>query len=429
MSSRIGSNRVLIASAGVAAIIIVVALAVAFAMGGGDGDGFEGTIAIGASLSLTGDFQMECIQALTGAMAAAMWVNDQGGVDVGGKRYKLEIRYFDDKGDPEEAVKRVEYLVRQEGVRLFLAPCASFIIDRIASLIEDSGALMVVYGDVHSSLFERGFKGVVQVSPPAREYFTKTLEMVRLLDPQAKTVAIVYYKHPYVEEAVESAIETARELGFDVALVEAYGEDLANIDSTMLRLQAVDPDVILGGGHYPDGVELVKKMADYGIDAKLVAILVAPSIPEFGDELGSLAEAIAYPTPWELSAKPYETPEGFEWYGPTANEFFEYFAKAAEGLGYQGLEPSYHAAMAATAVLILAKAISDADSLDPIKVREAINGHRFTMFSGNFSIDPETGAQTAKEVFVGQWVRGKKVIVWPPGSAYATPIYPHPGWG
>lgn len=76
--------------------------------------------------------------------------------------------------------------------------------------------------------------------------------------------------------------------------------------------------------------------------------------------------------------------------------------------------------------LVFVKAVEEAGSLDPDKIREAFGRLHLMTFFGEFKIDPDTGLQVGHKMVVVQWQGGKKVIVWPPEAATGKLYYPMP---
>lgn len=206
---------------------------------------------------------------------------------------------------------------------------------------------------------------------------------------------------------------------------KTYPSGATDLSPILNELKATNPDVIIGGGHFADGQLLVKQLAELKINVKAISILVAPTFPKFYDALKNQAEGIAAPAQWEVGVK--YSPEvakklGIEWYGPTQNEFINEYKNATGEL------PPYQAAEAAAAVLSYAKAIEKAQSLDPAKVREAMNDLKFMCLYGVWQIDPDTGKQIGHEMVIIQWQNGEKKIVWPESAANAEPCIPIPTW-
>lgn len=388
-------------------------------------------IVVGATLSLTGKYAKEGEMSLLGALAVIKWINDNGGIKIGDKTYMLELKYYDDESNKDRVKSLAERLIKEDGVKFLLAPYSSGLTAAAAPIAEKYGAIMISHGGASDKIFQQGYKYVVQVLTPASRYFVSVLDMVKAIDPEATTVAIVYKENPFSTVVAEGAKAYAEQLGFQVVYFKSYPADAQDLTPVLQPLKDLNPDIILGGGHFADGQLLARQLYELGIRPKLVAILVAPALPEFYETLGEAAEGVAYPSQWEPGVKfsPDNVPPGYEWYGPTVGEFLEYFRMVAEERGKQGLTPSYHAADAAAAILFLAKAIEKAQSLDPDDVRQAMNDLALFTFYGKIKIDPETGLQVGHEMIVGQWQNGRKVIVWPREAAEAEPLYPMPGYG
>ncbi|GBF08520.1 conserved hypothetical protein [Aeropyrum pernix] len=425
--ARLPVSRTLALVAGAAALLVLGAAALLIAgLGGGEPE----ELVIGGVFSLSSGTSVEtCRQALAGAMAAVEWVNSNGGVNIGGSKVPVRLLQEDDKGDPANAVRLIEYMARQRGVGVMLAPCDPGVLVDAVEAARGYGVVSIVYGDAPASVADPEGKTLL-VGAPAEEYFTPLLEMVSILHIQSRNLAIVYQDTEFAATVAEATRNRAVEQGFVVVLYSAYppqaGEE--SLGTLALRLQASNPDVIIAIGGFRDGVELVRAMSSYGVEAKFIAMAVAPSVPEFYSELGALSQAILYPTLWELASKPYTAAEGYEWFGPSREEFYSLFREAMESLGHPVSEPGYHAAMAALAVLAVAKAAEDAGSLDPDAIYESLKNIKIMTFAGPFDLNSETGLQNEREVLVGQWINGRRFTVWPVGQAYATPVYPHPGW-
>ena len=56
------------------------------------------------------------------AEATAQMFNEQGGVEIGGEKYTIEIVSIDDKNDPKLAVSGAERLTQQEGIHYIIGP-------------------------------------------------------------------------------------------------------------------------------------------------------------------------------------------------------------------------------------------------------------------------------------------------------------------
>ena len=59
-------------------------------------------IVLGAAVSLTGKYSSNGVHTQNGYNLAVERINSMGGVEVGGKKYKFEIIYYDDESNSVE---------------------------------------------------------------------------------------------------------------------------------------------------------------------------------------------------------------------------------------------------------------------------------------------------------------------------------------
>lgn len=383
------------------------------------------TLYFGAPISLSGKFAEEGKASLEGMKIAAKWINDNGGIKVGDTVYKIEIKAYDDESKKENVQSLIERLATVDKVKFILAPYSSGLTLAAAPIAEKYQVLLNSHGGASDYIFEQGYYYVVQTLSPASKYQTGFLDMVKAKYPEAKRLALVYEDAEFSRTVHKAAREYAKQIGFEIVYEKTYPPGVTDLSPILNELKATKPDVIIGGGHFADGQLLAKQLAELKINVKAISILVAPTFPAFYEALGNKAEGISGPAQWEIGVK--YSPEiarklGIEWYGPTQEEFINEYRRAT------GEDPPYQAAEAAAAVLSYAKAIEKAQSLDPAKVREAMNDLEFMSFFGIWKIDPKTGKQIGHEMVIIQWQNGEKRIVWPESAANAEPCIPMPTW-
>ncbi|MCX7023074.1 MAG: ABC transporter substrate-binding protein [Spirochaetes bacterium] len=98
--------------------------------------GKTGVIKIGWFGALTGDQAAWGDNELKTVRMLFDEYNAKGGIEVGGKKYKLEVAYYDNKGDAQEAVIVTNRLISQDKVVAILGPDTSGNAIPIASILE-----------------------------------------------------------------------------------------------------------------------------------------------------------------------------------------------------------------------------------------------------------------------------------------------------
>jgi len=376
------------------------------------------SIKIGFSMSLSGKYMRTGEYSLEAIRTWVENVNKEGGiyVDEYGKKLKVSPVWYDDKSDKETAIRLYEKLILDDKIDMALCPYSSALTFATTPITDKYGIVTFSHGGASNAIFERGLKYVVQVLTPTTGYIADIVEMASTLDPKPKTVAIIYENTEFPKSCAEAAIDKAGELGMEVVLDEGYPKGVTDLSALLTKIKSKNPDMIMGGGYLPDGLLIIRQMKELDVNVKLVALLVAPPMPDFVNALGKDAEYIFGPTQWEKGVK-YEID-----YGPTGEEFVSMIKEK------WGHDPEYHHAEAYAACLVLQKAIEEAGTLDSDMIRETVNNLDFTTFFGRFKIDPETGLQTGHKMVIVQVQNGERRIVAPSEVAEVSAIYPMPLW-
>ncbi len=376
------------------------------------------TVKIGLTVSKTGKYNVESVNQLNGIKLWQQWINGQGGIPVGGKKYKVELKYYDDESKAERVQQLYSRLISQDKVDFLISPYSSGLTAKAAIISEQYGKVMVATGAASDSIFKLGYENVYQIYTPASRYLTSTVDMLKAADSSLKKIAVVYEDSKFAKAVATSAREYAKKAGFDVVLFEGYPKSTTDFGPIINKIKASGAQALVGGGHYADGATFARQLFEQKVPLKMIALLVAPASDEFA-ELGDAAFGVVAPSQWEPLVKYQQT------CGPSPAQFTEMYQKA------YGKVPAYRAAGGFAAGLILQKAMMEAGSIDSAKVRAALDKMDLTIFFGKikFSTDPKShGLQLGHEMVQIQWQKkdGKlvKEIVWPTNAKTSDLIYP-----
>ncbi len=386
------------------------------------------TIVLGFTASQTGKYTKESKEQVQGLQLWLEEVNAAGGIELpDGTKVKIEIVSYDDESTKERVQQLYTKLITEDKADLLISPYSSGLTDASAVIAEQYEKIMITTGAASDATYEKGYQHIFQVYTPASRYLTGALDALKKWDPNAKKVAIVYEKTKFATAVATAAKEYAEAQGFEVVLFEGYEKDTTDFGPFINKIEAAKPDAIIGGGHFQDGSTFAKQLYEKKTAVKMVAVLVAPAVPEFAD-LGDAAVGIVGPSQWESLAK--YSPEaakaaGLEWYGPTIDDFVSAYK------GKYGYEPGYHAAGGYAAGLVLQKAIEDAGSLDTAAIKSALEKMDVMIFFGRIKFDTGDahGKQLGHDMVYLQWQKDAsgnlvRQIVWPEAAKTAEPIYP-----
>lgn len=375
-----------------------------------------GVIKIGCTSSLTGKLAVEGGRQINGLILWSEWVNNHGGVKIGDKRYNVSIVYYDDQSSKDLVITLYEKLVTEDKVDFLISPYSSGLAFTASAIAEKYHKVMVVTGAASDSIFQQGYKYIVQVYTPASLYLRSTIDLLLKKDPTAKKVAIPYEDELFSATAASGAKSYAEGKGLEVVYFDKYPSGVTDLSPLLSKIKAIGPDIIVGGGHFADGVLLVKQLKELGVNVKLISLLVAPPEDKFYEALKESANYVMGPSQWEPDVKyPVE-------YGPKVEEFVKMYEEKWKE------RPTYHSAGGFAAGLYLQAALERAGALDSDKVREAFNTLDLKTFFGALKIDPATGLQIGHEMVLIQWIDGSRYTVWPAEAATREAVYPKPSW-
>ena len=112
----------------------------------------QDTLKIGALVTLSGAGAAWGQALLYGAELAADDVNAQGGLEVGGKKYKIEVIPYDDKYQSAEAVTAANRLVSDDKVKYIIGPMGSAPALAVQPLTEREKIIIMTLGFTNKAL-------------------------------------------------------------------------------------------------------------------------------------------------------------------------------------------------------------------------------------------------------------------------------------
>ncbi|RLA31400.1 MAG: amino acid ABC transporter substrate-binding protein, partial [Gammaproteobacteria bacterium] len=135
------------------------------------------TITLGAAVSLTGKYSTAGNHTKNGYDLAVKKINAAGGVNVGGKKYQIAVKYYDDESTPARGAQLAERLIKQDGVKFLLGPYSSVLTKAIAPVTEKYGVPMVEANGASRSLFNKGYRYMFAVLSTSEQYLASTIAL------------------------------------------------------------------------------------------------------------------------------------------------------------------------------------------------------------------------------------------------------------
>ncbi len=373
-----------------------------------DGD----TIVLGSANSLTGKYSSNGIDTQNGYDLGVAKVNEMGGIKIGDKTYKLEVKYYDDESTPLRTAQLLERLINQDGVKFVLGPYSSATTTAAAPVVEKYEIPMVEAEGAARSLFNKGYKYTFAVLSTSEQYLASSIALAaELAEKNGKKasdvkVAMAFENDPFSLDVRAGVLADAKKYGMKIVLDDKMPRDLNDISATLTKVKALKPDVLVLSGHNKGAATAARQIGEMKIDVPMIALTHCEGAKITSNFPGTV-NGFLCPTQWAetLSYKG-------KWFGSAAD-----YDKTVKAKYPSYKNVPYQMAQATAAVLVYASAFERAGSIDPKKVRDALSATDIMTFYGPIKFAPE-GNNIAKPMVLRQIQDGNYNVVAP--SKYAS---------
>jgi len=386
----------------------VAAVAMLAACGAGSGSGKDGgdPIVFGGALPLTGWGSDAGQLNNRGYELWVKHVNEDGGI-LG---RQVELKIYDDQSDPTTTARLYERLITQDQVDVLLAPWSDDMTMPATTVAEKYKKPMLTGGATLTDIWSRGYRYVSGLLPSSYDYVGVA---VRLLEGKVSTGAVLNNDALYTTGFGDAAVENFEDLGISLTGREAYPGDTQNFAPAIAAVQGGGPELLVGAsGGADDAIQIVRAAKIAGLSPQAMYFTIAVVEPDFVESLGADAEYALGTTEWEPSLT--ELP-GFDRF---VSDYEEEYGEAP----VEDVATSYGLAQ------VLQASLEKAGELDDEKINDALRSMEMVTVFGTYKVDPETGMQTGKEIYVVQIQDGEREIVWPESDKTADLRFPMPAW-
>ncbi len=361
----------------------------------------QDVIRVGAPLPLTGPLAPDAAKQQQGYDLWAETANKAGGVNVGGKRMKVEIVYVDYQSNTPRAVQATEKLITQDKVNFLFSPFGSGAAKAASSVSEKYEIPTIAATASSEQVYDQGYKYLFGTFTPNPTLTEPLSDMVKKQAAGVQRVAILARNDLFPLAIAQEMEKSAKKRGMSVVYFEKYAIGTLDFSATLAQMKSQAPHWIFATGYINDLVTMKKQMADLKIEAPVVTMITAPAFKEFIDASGKGSENITTAAWWHPAAR-YK---GKDLFGTTENYNKLFTAK------YK-IDPDYSPASASAAGAILQMGIEKAGSIDRKKVREAIASLNEMTFWGPVKFGP-SGQINSLEPPVIQIQGGRHVAIYP----------------
>ncbi|MFQ5757358.1 MAG: amino acid ABC transporter substrate-binding protein [Acidiferrobacterales bacterium] len=376
------------------------------------------TIILGSAISFTGKYSTNGIHASNGYNLAVKVINETGGVKVGGKSYKLKIKYYDDESTPARTAQLLERLIKQDGIQYMLGPYSSATTKAAAPVTEKYKIPMVEAEGASRSLFTQGYKYLFCVISTSEQYLASAIALAAELakkegrKPESLKAALVFENDPFSLDVRAGVIDDLSKYGMKVVIDDKMPRDLADISATLTKVKALKPDLLLVSGHSKGAATAARQIKEMRVQVPMIGLTHCEAAKVI-DKFGKATEGFLCPTQWAETLSYKDKMFG------SAADYDKLFKKTYEG--YKNVP--YQSAQASAAVMVWKDAFERANSFDRDKLRKALAATNLKTFYGNIKFS-KAGNNIAKPMVLRQIQKGKLNVVAPSKWASHPVDYP-----
>ena len=267
-----------------------VALAVGVALGlAGPAAAQENVLKIGVLGVMSGPAASWGLVNRYSAEATAQMYNEQGGVEIDGDRYQIEIVSIDDKNDPKLAVSGAERLIHQEGINYIIGPNVDTTAASIVPVVEAGAAINFPYAfsrQLYSAPRSNSILGMI-ASYQAAPIIYKYLQDER----GVQTVSFIARNESDPLNQRDEGVAAAEKLGLEVISSEdTYEPGTTDFFPVMSKVVSANPDLIVLSGVAPaDAPLLIRTARELGYQG-ILSTETAQDIGILNEVAGELAD-------------------------------------------------------------------------------------------------------------------------------------------
>jgi branched-chain amino acid transport system substrate-binding protein len=347
----------------------------------------DDVIKIGGLAPLTGPVAQYGIAVRNGADLYIEQLNAAGGINGA----RVEMVWYDEKGDELEAMNAYNLLVDRDGVVGIIGDVTSRPTLAVVQLVREIGIPMITASatayDVTTdkpSIFRSCFLDPFQASIMA-DFANEVLD--------AKKVAVIYdNSNDYSLGLAESFRAQAEANGQDVVAYEAGAGGNVDFKAQLTNIAAQEPDVLFVAFYYTEAALVVAQAAEVGLDVKFLGGDGISGIENVISDVALLENSFFYSDHFASDAT---TPEVLAFNAAFEAKYGRAPYSAFNATGYD-------------AALVLCEAIAAAGSTDFAAVVDAMKNTNTQGVTGTLTFDENNNP--IKSAFIMTFVDGSQTF-------------------
>jgi branched-chain amino acid transport system substrate-binding protein len=379
-------------------------------------------IVIGSTLPLTGAESKAGGRMKQGYELAVELENKDGGVDVGGKKVRVELKLLDDTSDQAKAVNLAQRLITQDKVNFFLGTYSTALVEAQSTVAEQTKIPYVNGGGAATSIYSKGYTWIFGTLAPVENLATTEMGWIHQEQgagklPKPARVAILWENTSHGEDFRKGIQEfvKAHPGDYEIVVDESFALDGKDFSAVLSKVRGAKVHLFMVDAHLPDFITMHRQYLSTKMCHQIVTYGARGSEADAREALGQ--DGVSY----ILSAVWWNKQLGDKGLN---KEFVEAFKAKHDA------DPEWYQATSYEAGRALLTAISKAGSVDKQKVRDALSGLDIDSIlpGGRLSFPKDQGGQANYSFVVQQNMPdGSSPIIYPSEVATGEGVAPNPG--
>ncbi len=366
-------------------------------------------VKVGILHPVTGALAYSGQQCREGALMAVEDINKAGLKSLGGA--KLDVMLGDAQSTPQAGTAEVEKM-NEAGCSAIVGAYASAICLATTQAAAKYNLPHVVDVGVADQIVERGLKNTFRFGPGYRTCAQIAVNNLHVLNTAAgkpaRTVMIIHEESLFGTGTANLLAKELPGFGYEVKEVIKHANPTRDFNNIVLRMKAVNPDIVIPANYYNEYALLVRTMQQQKVTPKAIYSVLggAASSYKFLKEFPEAANGII---------------DCNHWFNPKDKRALELKKRTeAKGLFY-----SYEVFNTYTAVRLLADAIDRAKSADREAITAALAASTFSdHFMPYGPTKFENGQNTGAQPLMTQVIKGDIRVIVPREYREADPVFP-----
>jgi branched-chain amino acid transport system substrate-binding protein len=392
----------------------------------------QSEVRIGTIFPLTGPLALLGNESFEAADLAREMVNEKFGGVLGKKVVFIKA----DAPDATSGTNEANRLITQENLKVLIGTYASSISLAASAVAERNKVIYLEVIAASDEINQRKFKYVFRTNENASDlggaaakFASDVVASELKINPKQLRVAIIHEDSAFGTSVGKGVKRVADQEELKVVTFDNYKATSVDLSSLVLRIKALNPDVIIATSYINDAVLFWKTCKQLGLRPKaMIGTSAGHGLPDFARILGPDSEGV-----FASEAPALVNPAGLKEQARILDKEFR-----ERWMAKKGRMPAGHAYRAFTGTwVLLTEVLPKAGSMDPEKIREAflkvdlpfgslINGLGAKYLPPD---DPNAGLNERRLAGIQQWQDGKIVQVWPTNLATAKwKNIPLPPW-